>query len=62
MCSSCIDLWIIVEGFNVMDPNNLTRREVVDSQLNATALHMIQIVVGSKDLPHVQHFSTAKEA
>jgi hypothetical protein len=35
---------------------------VVDSQLNATALHMIQIVVGSKDLPHIQHFSTAKEA
>jgi hypothetical protein len=45
-----------------MDPNNLTRREVIDSQLNATALHMIQIVVGSKDLPHIQHFSTAKEA
>jgi hypothetical protein len=45
-----------------VDPNNLTRREVVDSQLNATALHMIQIAVGSKDLPHIQHFSTAKEA
>jgi hypothetical protein len=45
-----------------MDPNNMTRREVVDSQLNATALHMIQNAVGSKDLPHIQHFSTAKEA
>jgi hypothetical protein len=45
-----------------VDPNDLTRREVVDSQLNATALHMIQIIVGSKDLPHIQHFSTAKEA
>jgi hypothetical protein len=45
-----------------MDPNNLTRREVVDSQLNATTLHMIQIVIGSKDLPHIQHFSTTKEA
>jgi hypothetical protein len=63
MRSSCIELWRIVEeGFKAVDPNNLTRREVVDSQLNATALHMIQIAVGSKDLPHIQHFSTAKEA
>jgi hypothetical protein len=42
MRSSCIELWRIVEeGFKAVDPNNLTRREVVDSQLNATALHMI---------------------
>jgi hypothetical protein len=62
MCNTCIELWRIVEeGFKAVDPNNLTRREVVDSQLNATALHMIQIVVGSKDLPHIQHFSTTKE-
>jgi hypothetical protein len=63
MRSSCIKLWRIVEeGFKTVNPNNLTRSEVVDSQLNATALHMIQIVVGSKDLPHIQYFSTAKEA
>jgi hypothetical protein len=63
MRSSCIKLWRIVEeGFKAMDPNNMTRREVVDSQLNATTLHMIQIVVGSKDLSHIQHFSTTKEA
>jgi hypothetical protein len=63
MCSSCIELWRIVEeGFKAMDPNNLTRREVDDSQLNATTLHMIQIDVGSKDLPHIQNFSTAKES
>jgi hypothetical protein len=63
MRSSCIELWRIVEeGFKAVDPNNLTGREVVDSQLNATALHMIQIAFGSKDLPHIQHFSTTKEA
>jgi hypothetical protein len=45
-----------------MDPNNLTRREVIDSQLTATSVHMIQISVGSKDFPHIQHFYTAKEA
>jgi hypothetical protein len=63
MRSSCIELWRIVEeGFKAVDPNNMTRRETVNSQLNATALHMIQVAVGSKDLPHIQHFSTAKEA
>jgi hypothetical protein len=63
MRSSCIEIWRIVEeGFKAVDPNNLTRREVVDSQPNATALHMIQIAIGSKYLPHIQHFSTAKEA
>jgi hypothetical protein len=63
MRSSCIELWRIVEeGFNAVDPNNLTKREVVDSQLIATVLHIIQISVGSNDLPHIQHFSTAKEA
>ena len=34
--SSCIDLWtIIMNGLHVADPSNLTRREVVDSQLDA---------------------------
>jgi hypothetical protein len=63
MRSSCIELWRIVEeGFKAVDPNNMKRREMVDSQLNPTALHMIQVAVGSKDLPQIQHFSTAKEA
>jgi hypothetical protein len=60
--SSSIELRRIVEnGFKAKDPNNLTRREVVDSQLNASALHMIQIFMGSKDLPHIQHFATPKK-
>ena len=61
--SSSIELWrIIEEGFKAVNPSNLTRREVVDSQLNATALHMIQLAVGLKDMPLIQHFTTAKEA
>ena len=63
MNSACIDLWRIVqEGFHVHDPSNLTRREVVDKQLNATALHMIHVAVGEKHLAHIQHLTTAKEA
>jgi hypothetical protein len=40
LCSSSIELWRIVEqGFKAFNPNNLTRREVMDSQLNATSLY-----------------------
>jgi hypothetical protein len=57
MHSSCIELWRIVEeGFKAMDPNNLRRREVVDSQLNVTTLHMIQIAIGSKTC-HISNIS-----
>jgi hypothetical protein len=42
VCGSLIEPWRIIEnGFKVVDPTNLTRRDVVDSQRNATALHMI---------------------
>ena len=63
VCSSSIELWRIIEdGIHIGDPTNLTRREVVDSQLDAMALHMIQLGVGPKDMPHIDHFNTAKEA
>ena len=36
--SSCNELWRIVQkGFKPFDPDNLTRREVVDAQLDSTA-------------------------
>ncbi|KAK1663305.1 hypothetical protein QYE76_051464 [Lolium multiflorum] len=57
------ELWrIIVEGFKPYNPDKLTRREAVDSQLNNTALHMIQTAVGTKELSRVRHFTTAKDA
>ncbi|KAK1647292.1 hypothetical protein QYE76_065097 [Lolium multiflorum] len=57
------ELWrIIVEGFKPYNPDKLTRREAVDSQLNNTALHIIQTSVGTKELSRVRNFTTAKEA
>ncbi|KAK1627009.1 hypothetical protein QYE76_001324 [Lolium multiflorum] len=61
--SASNELWrIIQEGFKPYNPDKLTRREAVDSQLNNTALHMIQTSVGTKDLPRVRNYTTAKEA
>ena len=40
--SSSVQLWrIIKNGFKPVDPDNLSPREVVDKQLNATAKHML---------------------
>ena len=61
--ASCFTNWRIIDfGFKAVDPSNMTRREVVDSQLNAIALHMIKLAVGEKDMPHIKHFTAAKEA
>ncbi|KAK1611543.1 hypothetical protein QYE76_035216 [Lolium multiflorum] len=41
---------------------NLTRREVVDDQLNAIAINMIHLAVTPKDRAHIRSLKTAKEA
>ncbi|KAK1665502.1 hypothetical protein QYE76_053661 [Lolium multiflorum] len=57
------ELWrIIEEGYSPRDPKNLTRREVVDDQLNATAINMIHMAVTPKDRAHIRSLKTAKEA
>ncbi|KAK1678922.1 hypothetical protein QYE76_039770 [Lolium multiflorum] len=61
--SASNELWrIILEGFKPYNPDKLTRREAVDSQLNNTTLHMIQTSVGTQELPRVRNYTTAKEA
>ena len=63
MSSSCTHLWRIVEqGFHLVEPNNLTPREDINSQLNATALHTIQSAATDEYLPHIQMCKTAKDA
>ncbi|KAK1694494.1 hypothetical protein QYE76_011191 [Lolium multiflorum] len=53
---------IIEEGYSPRDPRHLTRREVVDDQLNATAINMIHMAVTPKDRAHIRSLKTAKEA
>ena len=61
--SASIELWkIIKQGYQAVDESNKTRREVVDCQLNATALDLIRDAVGEDDLSHIEHCTTAKEA
>ena len=41
--SASIELWMIFQdGFQAMDPSKLTRKELVEAQLNATAIHMLE--------------------
>ena len=60
--SASIELSRILQvGSKPVDPDNLTRREVVESQLNAVAIHMIKQAVG-KEKHQIEHCITAKEA
>ena len=61
--SGCIGLWkIIVDGFEPVDENDLTRKEEVEAQLNSTALDVIRVAVGEKNIHHIEDCTTAKEA
>ena len=52
--SASISLWKIIEtGYKAVDPMDLTRREEVDCQLNATILDLIRVAVGEKDLHNI---------
>jgi hypothetical protein len=63
ICSTSTEHWCIIkEGFKPYNPDNLNRREVVGDKLNATALHIIHLVVTSKDRAHIRSCKTAKQA
>ena len=49
-----IAIWKIIEtGYKAVDPMDLTRREEVECQLNATALDLIRVAVGEKDMHNI---------
>ena len=61
--SGCIGLWkIIVDGFKPVNENDLTMKEEVEAQLNSTALDVIRVAVGEKNIHHIEDCTTAKEA
>jgi hypothetical protein len=53
-----------VQGYNPTskDPNNLLPWELVDKQLNASALHLIHMSLSEKDKAFVRSITSAKEA
>ena len=61
--SSSTQLWrIIEEGYYPHDPKNLSPREEVDNQLNASALFILQASLPPEELPHIRPFKLAKDA
>ena len=44
---------IIETTYKAVDPTDLTRREEVECQLNATALDLIHVAVGEKDMHNI---------
>src|SRR4051794_32867258 len=63
MKSCSVEVWNIIDrGFSPVFPSDLTRNEVVDCQLNATALNIIQNAMSLKELAHIRSSRTAKGA
>ena len=61
--SCSMEVWNIIErGFAPTYANDLTRREEVDCQFNATALNIIQNALSQKELAHIRSCKTAKGA
>src|SRR4051812_8575389 len=61
--SCSIEVWNIIElGFAPVFPENMTRREVVDFQLNSSALNIIQNAMTPKELAHIRTCKTVKGA
>jgi hypothetical protein len=59
-----IELWRIIEqGFHpsYKDLNNLQPWELIDKQLNASALHLIHMSLSEKDKVFVRNISSAKD-
>ena len=58
-----MELWrIILQGYAPVFPDNLTRREEVDCQFNANALHIIQQAMSPKEMAHIRTCKSAKDA
>ena len=61
--SACTQLWrIIVNGYHPLDPTNLTAKEEVDNQLNATASNIILKAMTPELMTHIRSYTTAKGA
>jgi hypothetical protein len=60
--NSSTHLWRVIQnGFAPHDLLNLTGREEVDEQLNATAKHLLQQAMPDTHAAHINNLSTAKE-
>ena len=50
-----------MQGYNPVDPNNLTRQEEIDEQLDANAKFILEGAMSANDEDIVRNLRTAKE-
>ena len=63
LMSACTQLWrIIVNGYHPLNPENLTAKEEIDQQLNATAVNIILKSMTPEYLTHIRSYEDAKGA
>ena len=63
VCSSSMQIWRIIEkGYYPKDVNNLSSSEIIDEQLNAHAMHMLEKAMVNEGVEHIRSLPNAKEA
>ena len=61
--SCSVHLWrVVLQGYNPVDPNNLTRQEEIDEQLDANAKFILESAMSANDEDIVRNLKTTKEA
>ena len=61
--SSSVHLWrVVLNGYNPVDPTNLTRQEEIDEQLDANAKYILESAMTANDEDQVRNLKTTKEA
>jgi len=53
---------VVLHGFNPVDPNNLTKQEEIDEQLDANAKFILESAMTANDEDHVRNLKTCNEA
>ena len=61
--SLSVHLWrVVLQGYNPVDPNNLTRQKEIDEQLDANAKFILESAMSANDEDIGWNLKTTKEA
>ena len=61
--SCSMHLWrVVLQGYNPVDPSNLTRQEEIDEQLDANAQFILESAMSVNDEDIVRNLKTTKDA
>ena len=63
VCISSIEVWRIIDkGYYPKDEKNLSSSDLIDQQLDATSMHMLERAMVNEGVDHIRSLPNAKAA